>query len=85
MKITVKLLATYRKKLPRHTQGSSCELEIDAASTVEELMESFGIACDKSNVILVNGHVPDVNQILEEGDQVCAFPAMAGGCQNIKI
>ena len=42
-------------------------------------MKTFDILFEPKNVILVNGHVPEPGQILEEGDVVAAFPAFAGG------
>jgi hypothetical protein len=79
MKVSVKLLALYKVKLPEGTEGSTCEMEVHEDISIEEIMKSFDIAVDPSNVILVNGHVPEPGQKLNEGDVVCAFPAYAGG------
>jgi sulfur carrier protein ThiS len=79
MKISLKLIATYRKLLPEGTQGATIELQIPEGTTVAELMDRFGVPMDESSVVVVNGHVPVEAQPLREGDVVTAFPALAGG------
>ena len=79
MKISVKLLSTYRTKLPKGTIGNKCSIEIPNNSRVEEVLNIFNIPADLSSVVLINGHSPEGNQSLKEGDEVCVFSAMAGG------
>ena len=79
MKVSVRLIATLRDKLPEGTTGNTCEIEIPAGSAIEDVLRRFDIANDHTNVILVNGRVPDPGQELSEGDVVAAFPAIAGG------
>ncbi len=79
MKISVKLIATLREKLPVGTEGNTCTIEVNDDCTVQEVLAIFEIPDDKTNVILVNGHTPSDVQILTEGDVVCAFSAIAGG------
>lgn len=79
MKITVKLLSTYRIKLPEGTEGNTCSLEIPDNFSVEDILKMFNIPTDVSSVVLINGHTPEGNQTLNEGDEVCVFSAMAGG------
>lgn len=79
MRISVKLIATLREKLPEGATGNTCEIEIPEGTSVEDVLRRFDVETDKTNVILVNGHSPAPDQALKEGDLVCAFPAMAGG------
>ena len=79
MKISVKLLTTYRKKLPEGTTGNTCTLEVAARTRVGDVLEYFEIPDDASSVVLVNGSSPEGNQPLHEGDEVCIYSAMAGG------
>ncbi len=79
MQISVKLLATYRKKLPAGTKGSTCFLEVPAHFAVRQIVEQFELTYDSSNVILLNGQVAEPDQILKNDDVVCVFPAFAGG------
>jgi sulfur carrier protein ThiS len=79
MKISVKLLTIYRKKLPEETTGNTCTLEVPAGTRVGEVLQQFDIPDDSSSVVLVNGFSPEGNQPLQEGDEVCVYSAMAGG------
>ena len=79
MKITVKLLATYSKMLPPGTEGNTCKVEFGKGARVEDVLKELNVPLDESTVILLNGHTPESNQLLKEGDALCAFPAMAGG------
>lgn len=79
MKIKVKLLATYRRKLPEGTEGNTCVLEIPENYRVEDVLNIFEIPNDSSSVVLVNGCSPEENQRLNESDEVCVYSAMAGG------
>ncbi len=79
MQISVKLLATYRKKLPEGTIGSTCQLEVPAHFVVRQIVEKFDLRFDGSNVVLLNGRVAEPEQTLQNDDIVCIFPAYAGG------
>jgi hypothetical protein len=79
MKISVKLLATYRSKLPADVKGNTFEIEVAEGSQAVEVIEGFGIPIGEASVILVNGRPPEPGELLKEDDVVCAFPAMAGG------
>ena len=79
MKISLKLIATYRKLLPDGTDGNTIELDIIPGTTVEDLLSEFDVPLDETSVIVVNGHMPVEGQVLLEGDLVSAFPALAGG------
>jgi molybdopterin converting factor small subunit len=79
MQISVKLLATYRKKLPEGTSGSTCLLEVPTHFVVRQIVEKFNLSYDESNVVLLNGRVAEPEQTLQTDDIVCIFPAYAGG------
>lgn len=79
MKIQLKLLATFRKYLPAETTGYSTEYSISSDTRVFDLLANLKIANNDDCVVLVNGKTPVNNQLLFEGDEVCIFPAMAGG------
>jgi molybdopterin converting factor small subunit len=79
MKVTVKLLATYRSLLPDGTTGNTCIIELPDGSTYKSILTYFQIEDDRTNVVLVNGLTPDPSDPLNEGDTVCVFSAMAGG------
>ena len=79
MKISVKLIATYRKLLPEGAAGNTIEIEVAEGSRAEDVLGQFGVPLDRASVILVNGRSPEPSQALQAGDLVVAFPAMAGG------
>jgi sulfur carrier protein ThiS len=79
MQIHIKLLNVYRKYMPQDAQGSTYNLDVPTGSRIEELLARLPIPSDESQVVLVNGHTPQAGQILEPGDTVAIFPALAGG------
>ncbi len=79
MQISVKLLATYRKKLPEGTKGCTCQIEVPTHSVVRHIVEQFDLVYDETNVVLLNGRVTDPDKKLKNDDVVCVFPALAGG------
>jgi molybdopterin converting factor small subunit len=79
MEISVKLLATYRDKLPPDSHNNTCLIVVPDGTTLRQVVESFDVACDDHNVILINGRVTEPDQQLQSGDAVCVFPALAGG------
>ena len=80
MKVSVKLLASYRKLLPSEAGGSKFEIEIPNGTTIAELMSRYGVPLTEDSVFLVNGITPEsLDQELVEGDVIAAFSAMAGG------
>jgi molybdopterin converting factor small subunit len=79
MRVSVKLLATYRKLLPEGATGNTCIIEIPDDSSYTAVLAYFSLENDEASVILVNGRTPDPQDRLSEGDVVCIFPSMAGG------
>ncbi|MFQ5419201.1 MAG: MoaD/ThiS family protein [Anaerolineae bacterium] len=79
MKIQVKLLATYREYLPTGITGNTHNTKTEKGATAVSVLTQYGVPTDGSSVVLVNGRTPNPDQRLQEGDVVCAFPAIAGG------
>jgi len=79
MKVTLKLLVTYRKFLPPEAKDGKMEVDVPPGTDAVSLVEQFGIPTDRSSVILVNGRTSKPGDNLGEGDVVFVFPAMAGG------
>jgi molybdopterin converting factor small subunit len=77
--VTLKLFATLRRYLPPESQGGAHALRIPTGTEAGEVLDRFGVPVDDGVVILVNGRTGTPNHVLEEGDVVAAFPAMAGG------
>ena len=79
MKVSVKLIATYHKNLPPGTEGNVCEVDLPTGISAFELLARFDVPPMPESVVLVNGRVPSPDYLVQEGDVVCAFPAIAGG------
>ena len=79
MRVRIKLLSTYRKHLPAGVRGSAYSLDVPTGTRIEELLAQAPVPADESRVVLINGRTPLAGQVLEEGDIVAIFPAMAGG------
>ncbi len=79
MKVSLKLIATYRKYLPAEAKGNVHHMEVPGGTKTIGLLTQFDVPLGAATVVLVNGRTPDQDQILEEGDVVCAFPAVGGG------
>ena len=79
MKVRLKLFATFRRYLPPGAQGSACDVEIPDGAQVSELLSRFGVPDKESLIILIIGRDASPDRILQDGDIVAVFPAMAGG------
>ncbi|MGD8402935.1 MAG: MoaD/ThiS family protein [Anaerolineales bacterium] len=79
VKVYVKLIATYREHLPPGTNGNIAEVDVADSSTVRTILTPFGIPLDDSSVIVVNGLSVPLDTLVNEGDTVAAFSAIAGG------
>ena len=79
MKITLRLIAPYRKLLPPETKGNKIELDVKQDTTISDLMARFDIPQDETSVILLNGLTVPLSTKISDGDLVTAFSAIAGG------
>lgn len=79
MRVKLRLFATYRQYLPSKTEGNTIEVEVQVGTRVSDLMSLYDIPIGADSVILVNGITPGLNDHVNDGDVVSAFPAMAGG------
>ncbi len=79
MKVQLKFLATFRKYLPIETSGYINEIELSPGTCIFDLLNTMNIPVNNECVILINGKTPQQNQKILNGDEICIFPAMAGG------
>ncbi len=79
MEIEVKLFAILRDYLPKGSGLSSCKLEIDGNTSIQDILRKLKIPDDMPKIILVNGVHGKKGQILKEGDVLSIFPPVAGG------
>ncbi len=79
MKVRLKLFATYRRYLPPDSSGNALDLTVPPGARVGDLLAQVGVPERESLVILVNGRDAGPERVLQEGDAVAVFPALAGG------
>ena len=79
MRVTIKFLGVYRKYLPADARVSTFCMETPSGTRIETLLVQLPVPVEQGRVILINGRTPLSGQILEEGDTIALFPAMAGG------
>lgn len=80
MKITLRLFANLRKRLPPGSPRGWCELELDEGTTIAAVLERMEITEKEAQMVLVNGlQNRDLEQVLEPDDTLSVFPPLAGG------
>ncbi len=78
--ISVKLLAAYRKYLPPEAEGQVFHTQVPAGAGPIDILTQFDVPIlNNAGVVLVNGRTRPQDYVLQEGDVVCAFPAVGGG------
>ena len=84
MNIVLKLHAALTDYLPPGTRGQALDVEVDATTTVADVVERFRLPPKLVHLVLVNGHyVPPAeraSRTLAEGDHLALWPPVAGGC-----
>ena len=82
-RITLKLFATLGDYLPPGTRDNRMELDIDAADTVEVVLNRYQLPERLVHLVLINGvYIPPADratQRLAPGDQLAVWPPIAGG------
>ena len=84
MRVKVKLYAGLQNYLPADANANSSLLEIDADTTVCQIIEKFQIPLHEAHLILLNGVFVEPGTrnragLLREGDTLAIWPPVAGG------
>ena len=80
MRITVKLMASLRSKLPAGAAGGKASIDVEPGTTIDSLQQHLGIASGQVHLVMVNGDMErDRSRVLAEGDEIVIFPPVAGG------
>ena len=78
IRVEVRLYASLEKARPGLKAGEPFSVELEAATTIKQLVETLGIAPKSVQLIFVNGVVREFDHVLAEGDRVAVFPAIGG-------
>jgi len=76
--ITLKLFGGFRRHLPADSEGHACQIEVPRGATPGHVLAHFDIPTE-GVVVLVNGLTSELDDPLEAGDVLAAFPSLAGG------
>lgn len=83
MKITLKLFATLSDYLPSERRYNAIALEVDADTTIGELVARFQLPPKLVHLVLVNGvyiaPAQRAERTLVDGDVLAIWPPVAGG------
>lgn len=84
MDITFKLFASLQDYLPAHArQNNALVVELAEGTTVQQVIEQFGLPQKSCHLVLVDGHfVPSMARsvrALENGNTLAIWPPIAGG------
>ena len=84
MQITFKLYATLQDYLPTEAKKTNAVvLEVDAETSVEQLIERYGLPRKSCHLVLIDGNfVPAearATRILKQGETLAIWPPIAGG------
>jgi len=80
MQIHVKLMASFRSKVPAGAKGGIATLELANGARIVEALALLKIPADHVHLVMVNGaQEPDRQRVLADGDELVVFPPVAGG------
>ena len=79
MRIEVKLFANFREFLPPGADGYSVFLEVEAGTTIGQVLEILRIPESIPMLILVNGIHRKFEDAMQPDDVLSLFPPVAGG------
>lgn len=84
MRITFKLFATLQDYLPAEAKKTNAlALELEAETTVQQVIERFGLPQKLCHLVLIDGHfVPPAERAtreLRDGETLAIWPPVAGG------
>jgi molybdopterin converting factor small subunit len=80
MRITIRLLASYRQYLPKdHDAQAGYPLDVPVGSTVSDVLRRVPVPQEEPYTYFVNGRHTESGQVLQAGDILSVFPAVGGG------
>lgn len=74
MEIKVRLFATLREG-----RGKELQLQLEAGTTVQMILDQLAIPLEDVAIMLVNGRDTHPDNVLINGDTLSVFPPVGGG------
>ena len=79
IRVEVRLYASLEKARPPLKAGDPFFVELEAETSVRQLVETLGIAPESVQLIFVDGVARGLDHVLSGGDRVALFPPIGGG------
>lgn len=79
MKISVKLFGTLKDSVSGTEYNDNFLLKMPVGATIADLLSRLEISTNAHLSVVVNGNIKRQDDLLQEGDTVNIFVAMAGG------
>jgi molybdopterin synthase sulfur carrier subunit len=84
VKITVRLLATFRDFQPQQSVRSAVYLDVETGKRVGAVLEALHLPVELPKIVLINGLHAAEETLLADGDVVSVFPPLIGGLSSMK-
>jgi len=78
IRVEVRLYASLEKARPGLRAGEPFSVRLEAATNIERLVETLGIAPKSVQLIFVNGVARGLDHALSSDDRVALFPPIGG-------
>ena len=83
LQITFKMYAGLAHYLPLGSEANAIGVELPDGQSISTLIQRYNVPLDQVHLVLLNGVYQDaaarVERILQDGDTVAIWPAVAGG------
>lgn len=79
IRVEVRLYASLEKVRPGLKAGEPFSVELEATTTIRQLVETLGIAPESVQLIFVNGVARKFDHVLSDSDRIALFPPIGGG------
>ena len=83
MHITFKLYAGLAHYLPSGSKDNAIEVDLPGGQSILTVIKRYNVPIDQVHLVLLNGVYQDaaarVERVLQDGDTVAIWPAVAGG------
>jgi molybdopterin converting factor small subunit len=79
MEVRLSLYASLRNYLPDQESRNPVTIEVEDGSTIGDLLDQLSVPAEAPKILFVNGVHAERSARLKNGDEVGAFPPVAGG------